>query len=269
MPKAPLKVFDTQAAIGEYLAPVILDGIEKARTSGRAFLLGCPTGRTPRPIYAAIARRVAAKRPDLGHLALVMMDEYLARTGSGFVYASSTKPWTCHHFVDMEILGPWNRALKESKRLRRDAIWFPDPRDPAAYDAKIADAGGVDFFILASGASDGHVAFNPPGSPRDSRTRIIELSQETRRDNLLTFPEFGTLEQVPTHGVSVGIETIASAKAKAMIVWGAGKRVTLDRILSADRYEPNWPATVIHENTGGEIVADRDAAAHIQDRTSS
>jgi glucosamine-6-phosphate deaminase len=145
-------------------------------------------------------------------------------------------------------------------RLRDESIWFPDPRDPVAYDARIAEAGGIDFFILASGASDGHVAFNPPGSPRDSRTRIIQLSEETRQDNLQTFPSFGALANVPSHGISVGIDTIASAKESAMIVWGSGKRLTLTRIKRAERYEADWPATVIHECAVGEILADKDAA---------
>ena len=145
--------------------------------------------------------------------------------------------------------------------MRADAIWFPDPHDPAAYDARIADAGGIDFFLLASGASDGHVAFNPPGSPRTSRTRIVELSEETRRDNLQTFPTFGSLDQVPHHGVGVGIATIASAKEAAMVVWGAGKRQTLARMLRASRYEPDWPATIIHECANREIVCDEEAAS--------
>lgn len=116
------------------------------------------------------------------------------------------------------------------------------------------------FFILASGASDGHVAFNPPGSARDSRTRIIQLSDDTRRDNLQTFPAFGTLAAVPSHGISVGIDTIASAKESVMIVWGSGKRLTLARMKRAERYEPDWPATVIHECEVGEILADAEAA---------
>ena len=103
------------------------------------------------------------------------------------------------------------------------------------------------------------MAFNPPGSPRESRTRIIPLSEETRRDNLQTFPSFGTLAAVPHHGVSVGISTIASAREAIMLVWGAGKRLTLARMRGTDRYDPDWPATVIHECVIGEILADTDA----------
>jgi glucosamine-6-phosphate deaminase len=256
----PPRIFDNPEAIGETLAPSLLADIDTARRSRRPYLLGCPTGRTPRPIYTAIARMLAENPQDLSHLVLVMMDEYLVETERGFRYASADNLWSCHHFVADEIVRPWNHSVRSAQKLRSESIWFPDPANPTAYDEKIAAAGGIDFFILASGASDGHVAFNPPGSARESRTRIIELSEETRRDNLQTFPSFGTLSQVPTHGISVGIQTIAEAKAKAMIVWGDGKRLTLGRILKADRYESDWPATVIHEGSGGQIFSDKDAA---------
>jgi glucosamine-6-phosphate deaminase len=78
---------------------------------------------------------------------------------------------------------------------------------------------------------------------------------------LQTFPAFGVLANVPSHGISVGIDTIVSAKSSVMIVWGAGKRLTLSRMLGAKRYEADWPATVIHECEAGEILADTDAAA--------
>ena len=261
MSRTPLRVFSSPDAIGQDLAPKLLQRIENARVAGQRFILGCPTGRSPRPIYNAMAEGMSKTSQDISNLVLVMMDEYLVSSDRGFEYAAAHNPWSCHHFARVEIADPWNAKLPLSHRVRDDSIWFPDPREPAAYDAKIADAGGIDFFILASGASDGHVAFNPPGSPRNSRTRIIELSDETRRDNLQTFPAFATLDQVPTHGISVGIDTIASAKESVMIVWGAGKRLTLTRIMSAERYEPDWPATVIHECVIREILSDTDAVA--------
>ena len=256
-----MRVFPSPDAIGEHLAERLLARVERARSSGARFVLGCPTGRTPRPVYSALARRLAEEPQDISHVVLVMMDEYLVRADrGGFEYASRDEEWSCHHFARAEISGRLNAGVMPTHRLRDESIWFPDPRDPAAYDARIAEAGGIDFFILASGASDGHVAFNPPGSPRNSRTRIIQLSEETRQDNLQTFPSFGTLANVPSHGISVGIDTIASAKESAMIVWGSGKRLTLTRIKRAERYEADWPATVIHECAVGEILADKDAA---------
>lgn len=264
MPRTPVRLFPSPDAIGEQVARLLLTRIEKARWADKRFVLGCPTGRTPRPIYRALARQLAQKPEDLSHVVLVMMDEYLVAAGSGYKYASSREPWSCHHFARVEIADRLNAPLLAIQRLREESIWFPDPRDPAAYDKRIADLGGIDFFILASGASDGHVAFNPPGSALSSRTRIIPLSEDTRRDNLQTFPAFGTLAAVPGHGVTVGIDTIVSAREAVMVVWGSGKRLTLSRMKSAEHYEPDWPATVIHECALGEILADTEAALPLE-----
>jgi glucosamine-6-phosphate deaminase len=208
-----------------------------------------------------MARLLSEKPQDISHLVLVMMDEYLVTTDNGFEYAASSNSWSCHHFAQAEIAGRLNESLPSKRQLQNQSIWFPDPGKPEAYDRRIAEAGGIDFFILASGASDGHVAFNPPGSPRSSRTRIIALSEETRRDNLQTFPIFGILAQVPSHGISVGIDTIASAREAAMVVWGGAKKLTLSRIQSSDGYDPDWPATVIHEVEAREILCDTVASA--------
>ena len=257
---ADLQSFDSPAAIGEYLAGRILPRIEVARLAGRSFLLGCPTGRSPRPVYTAMARLLGERGQDLSKLILVMMDEYLDGRDSHFQYVSDKLPWSCHRFARDDIRAVLNASLAAGHNIPLESIWFPDPGDPAAYDGRISGAGGIDFFILASGASDGHVAFNPPGSERDSRTRIIELSEQTRRDNLQSFPELGTLDRVPTHGISVGIDTIASARAAAMIVWGASKAESVRRMLATTSYGAAWPATVIHDCPGGVILADREAA---------
>lgn len=262
---APLRVFPSPEALADVLAERVLARARTARLTGRPFLLGCPTGRTPRPLFGAMARRLAESGQDVSHVALVMMDEYLvpdAGAPGGLAYAPAAAPWSCHHFAGAEIVGRLNAGLPPGRGVPEASVWFPDPADPGAYERRVADAGGIDLFVLASGASDGHVAFNPPGSPRDSRTRVIPLSDETRRDNLQTFPAFGTLDAVPHHGVSVGVATICDAREAVMVVWGAGKRATLARLRAAGQYEPDWPATLVHECARGEILADADAAAH-------
>ena len=261
MPTATVRVLPSPEAIGEEVGAQLLARIEDARRAGRDFLLGCPTGRTPKPIFAAMARQLTANHQDLSRLVLVMMDEYLVPRGTELDWASAEVPWSCHHFARVEIVGQLNASLPADKRIDVGRVWFPDPRDPGAYDAQIEGAGGIDFFLLASGASDGHVAFNPPGSARESLTRVIALSEETRRDNLQTFPSFGTLDAVPHHGISVGIETIVRSKAAMMVVWGAGKQVTLERMRAARQYEAEWPATLIHECAAGTIYCDEAAEA--------
>jgi glucosamine-6-phosphate deaminase len=205
------------------------------------FLLGCPGGRSPRPVYAALAALAAVRGLDLSQLILVMMDDYLT---PDMTHVPETAHYSCRRFAREEIQAVLNAQLVPARRIPDAQVWFPDPAEPAAYDARITDAGGIGLFLLASGAGDGHVAFNPPGSPATSRSRIVELAAQTRRDNLATFPDFTVLDEVPRHGVTVGIATIAAARASAMVVWGADKRVAFDHLAAARTYDPGWPATV-------------------------
>jgi glucosamine-6-phosphate deaminase len=149
---AKLRLFPSPDAIGEHLASIILEQIETAARNESRYLLGCPTGRTPKPIYSAIAKRLVQRRQDLSHVVLVMMDEYLVERDGTLSYASSRNRWSCHDFVRREILDKWNGHLPATARL--NTVWFPDPANPSEYDARIDDAGGIDFFLLASGASD-------------------------------------------------------------------------------------------------------------------
>jgi len=260
--QAPVTVFDTPEQLGWALAGEILDRTRAALRRRRRFLLGCPSGRTPRPIYQALARRAAEANDNLSHLVIVMMDEYLNRgSKGGFVAAPINAHYSCLGFAFREIQAPINRELPADACIPDHHIWIPDPADPAEYDARLTDAGGVDLFLMASGASDGHVAFNPPGSPRDGGTRIIALAEETRQDNLSTFPAFRSLDEVPTHGVSVGLGTIAGLSQEAVLVMhGAGKAESARRVRATEHFDPAWPATLIHDCRRGRILLDKAAA---------
>lgn len=215
------------------------------------------------PVYQALAARLAGAPLDCSRLIVVMMDEYLLPAGSAgsFVPPPTSAHYSCRGFGDREIVGRINAGLPAAYRIRQENFWMPDPADPAAYDNRIEAVGGIDLFLLASGAGDGHVAFNPPGSPRESGSRIVELAEQTRRDNLATFPAFGSLDEVPKHGVTIGIESIARFSASvAMILWGAGKHEAFKRLVAADGYDRAWPATIAAECRSAELHVDRSAA---------
>jgi len=260
--RAPVTVFDSAEQLGWTLAGEILERTRAALRRRRRFLLGCPSGRTPRPIYRALARRAAEANDNLSHLVIVMMDEYLNADGKGgFVAAPMNAHYSCLGFAFREIQGPINQELPADACIPDHHIWIPDPADPPEYDRHLADAGGVDFFIMASGASDGHVAFNPPGSAIDSGTRIVALAEHTRQDNLSTFPQFKSLDEVPTHGVSVGLGTIAGLSQEAVLVMhGASKAESARRVQAGEHFDAAWPATLVHECRRGRILLDKAAA---------
>ncbi len=222
-----LRVFADAEELGAALAAEIADLHDSSRGP---FLLGCPGGRSLRTTYRAL--------PRLDRFVAVMMDEYLP-------VPPADAHWSCARFAREEIRAP--------------ETWLPDPERPAAYDDRIAAAGGIHLFLLASGASDGHVALNGPGGGRDSRTRVVALADSTRRDNLATFPEFRSLDEVPCAGVTVGLASIADAHRQRLVLVGGGKRAAAERLLSLDRFDPRWPASIVHDCADAELWVDRDA----------
>lgn len=246
-------------AVGDAVAAMVLDRL--AATDSPTFLLGCPGGRTGQPTYGALGR-LAAGGADLSRLVVVMMDEYVVPDADGVLRCVDPDlSYSCLGFARREILTPIVRGCVAAGTEPPSEIWLPDPADPAAYDDRIAAAGGIDLFLLATGASDGHIAFNQPGTPRDSRAHVTELGEATRRDNMGTFPEFTRLDMVPAHGVTVGVDTIASGSREVvMIVCGEHKRDAYARIAAARTYEPDWPATIAVECKNPTLVADRAAA---------
>ncbi|HEV7310571.1 hypothetical protein [Ensifer sp.] len=257
-----VEIHETPDAIGAHLADRIVAGIRAANAGDRAYVLGCPGGRSPLPVYRALESRLAKEPVDCSQLIVVMMDEYLsADDAGGFAPPSASAHYSCRGFGEREIVGRINRGLPDEFRIPHQNFWMPDIAAPEDYDARIVAAGGIDLFLLASGAGDGHIAFNPPGSSRESGTRIVALAEQTRRDNLATFPEFTDISEVPSHGVTIGIGSIAEqSKAVAMIVWGEGKRHAFYRLTAAGAYDASWPATIAVECRNAELLADAAAA---------
>ena len=253
------RVFSNEARLGAAAA----EDIDRRliESTGRPFVLGCPGGRSPKPVYNALATFAAERQRDLSNLVIVMMDDYLVPSGSGYRRVEPGLHFSCERFAEVEIRAALNAGLPPKHRIPESAVWLPDPDDPGGYERRIEAIGGVDLFILACGASDGHIAFNPPGSARTDRTRIVALADSTRRDNRATFPEFTSLEQVPKWGVTVGPATIRDhSRATTMIVWGEGKREAFLRLSAAVGYEPDWPATILCECAQPTLLADLSAA---------
>ena len=256
-----ISIHETEDDLGQTLAGHIFTEFQSAQSKGKKYLLGCPSGRSPKPVYKALAAMIGYTRVNLRGLILVMMDDYVTGTPPVFDFVESDRHFSCRRFATHEIAGMFNANLPKSFQLPPENIWFPDPSAPSDYYVRIAAAGGIDLFILASGVSDGHVAFNPRGSARNSVSYVAELAEQTRSDNLKTFPEFQSLDEVPAYGVTVGIGTIASqAKSAAMVLTGIHKRLAYEHINQAACYDPDWPASIIVECQNAVLYADHLAA---------
>lgn len=259
--RIPAAVFSDPELLGRALAREILQEVAGARSAGRTYLMGCPAGRSLRSTYRALAELAQAEGADLSQLFLVMMDEYLVATPQGHGLCPADAHYSCRGFARREILDPINRGLPSGWRIPRENLWIPEPERADAYEERLRAAGGIDLFLLASGTSDGHVAFNPAGTTLAERTRVIRLSAATRRDNLETFPGFASLDEMPEFGVSVGLGTIVDHSRRAVLVMtGTEKREAARRLDGCADFTPAWPASLIYRCRRPLILLDRQAS---------
>lgn len=254
-------VLPDDLAVGHYAAEIIFTELVRAKTEGRPFVLGCPGGRTPRSTYNALAAMIKVARQDISHVVIAMMDEYLEENSDGtYSNHSEDKHFSCVRFAKLEIFNVLNAGAPDSGKILNSNVRFPDASNPQGYEDFLREV-GVDVFLMASGASDGHVAFNPPGTEKSARTRIVRIADETRQDNLGTFPDFKDITEVPKYGVTVGPETMVDVSAIAIMeLVGSHKNKAFERISSATKYESDWPATIVRECKDYYILADKAAA---------
>ncbi|MCX6430150.1 MAG: 6-phosphogluconolactonase [Actinobacteria bacterium] len=258
---ARISIFENDQTLGSTLALGLFNEIEDARNRSENFVLGCPGGRSPRSTYLALGQLFSERKTAIDHLYIAMMDEYAIRGDDGnFSNVDSSLHFSCAKFAYDEIRNVFNQGLPKKSQLPFDQVLLPDARDPQKYEETLNSI-GIDCFLLASGVTDGHVAFNGIGTPRDAKTRVAALSDETRTDNLMTFPQFQSLSEVPKFGVTVGPSTISSlSKSAIMILQGPHKGNAFRRIANAPSYDPNWPATIVSECQKPQLFADASAA---------
>ena len=122
------------------------------------------------------------------------------------------------------------------------------------YDDLIKSFGGIDLQILGIG-SDGHIAFNEPGTSFDSLTHVAELAESTIVDNSRLFND---ISEVPTKAVTMGLKSIMNAKKIVLIATGKNKAKAIKALLKGPKTEDN-PASILQDHPDCTIYVDHEA----------
>ena len=249
-----IKVFLNDDLLAKHLAFEILKQLKRKKK----LILGCPGGRSLKKTYFYIGRLSTKLNISLNNLTIVMMDEYVDKKNGKFFLVNPNSHYSCVRFSKQVIKRLFNFKKNKKNELKNKNILFPSIDCPDAYDKKINKIGGIDFFLLASGASDGHVAFNNIYSKLNQGTHITELSKKTREDNMKTFPQFKKLSEVPKYGLTVGLNTISSlSKMGILVLTGKEKKYSYQRVKSLNKFDKSWPASIIYKCKIKKIYIDK------------
>ncbi|MHC4294863.1 MAG: glucosamine-6-phosphate deaminase [Planctomycetota bacterium] len=172
-------------------------------------VLGLATGSTPLGLYKELIRLHKKEGLDFSKVTTFNLDEYVGLTPD--------HDQSYHYFMYENLFKHINVRMESThvpSGTASDYMVFCD-----WYEQKIEDAGGIDVQILGIG-SDGHIAFNEPGSSLTSRTRIKTLAEPTISDNARFFKK---KEDVPIYACTMGVGTILDAGKLILLANGAGK----------------------------------------------
>lgn len=249
-----LIIRDNTEAASQYVANYIIKRItDFAPSPERLFVLGLPTGSSPEKIYRHLVQAHKDGRISFANVKTFNMDEYVALPED---HPESYHSFMYKHFFAHVDINPANVNI-----LNGNA---PDlAGECAAYERRIAEAGGIDLFLGGIGP-DGHIAFNEPGSSLKSRTRVKTLAEDTIRANSRFFG--GDLSRVPKQALTVGVQTIMDAREVVLIVTGAHKAVALQKTVEGN-VSQMWTASCLQMHENSMIACDDDATGEMLVKT--
>lgn len=237
-------------ASAEEAGALAADAIEALVRAKPRAVLGTATGSSPLPIYTELVRRHHdGTGPAYDEVRTFNLDEYVGLPAGH----------------EQTYLATIRRELTDGLGLAADRVHGPDPAPDgiptagARYEQQIADAGGIDLQLLGIG-SDGHLAFNEPGSSLASRTRIKTLTRRTREDNARFF---ASVEEVPVHVLTQGLGTILEARHLVLIASGAGKAEAIAAAVEGP-LSASCPASVLQLHPHATVLLDDAAAARLR-----
>lgn len=212
-------------------------------------VLGLATGSTPLMLYNELVRMYQEENLSFADITTFNLDEYVGLDPNN----------KCSFASEM-----YNNLFCKVD-LRPGATRLPDgmatdiPASCQAYENAIAAAGGIDLQLLGIG-TDGHLAFNEPGSSFLSRTRIKTLTHETIEANSRFF---GSKELVPRHVLTMGLATIAETRTCLLLAFGKDKADAVYEMIEGP-ISASWPATMMQYHPNAIIILDEDSAGKLK-----
>lgn len=220
--------------------------IMKAVVTGKNdAVLGLATGSTPIGLYKEMIADFNAGGTSYKDVKAFNLDEYVGldySSDQSYVYFMRANLFD-HIDIKLE-----NTNIENGKAADADA-------ECARYNALLAE-NTVDLQILGIG-SNGHIAFNEPGTPFDSVTHVVDLTENTIKDNSRLF---ASIDEVPRKAFTMGLSNIMSAKKIVIMANGAGKAKAVFGLVKGEVTE-EVPASILQNHADCTLICDEAAAS--------
>lgn len=229
--------------MSEEALKIVLDVVKNNPSA----VLGLATGSTPLGLYAKMAEDHKNNGTSYADCKAVNLDEYVGldiNSDQSYVYFMRE-----NLFKNIDI------------KLENTHIENGKANDKAAecerYNA-LLDELVQDVQILGIG-SNGHIAFNEPGTPFDSVTHIVDLAESTIKDNSRLFK---SIDEVPRQAFTMGLANIMNAKKIVILANGEGKAYAIGELVKGEIRE-EIPASILRNHPDCTLICDELAGKYI------
>lgn len=239
-----IRIFDTMQQASAAGAEIIAQAIAAKPNT----VLGLATGSTPVAMYKELIRMNKAGEVDFAKVRSYNLDEYIGLDG--------THDQSYRYFMDDNLFNHVN--IDKANTHVPCGTGADHAADAKHYDEMIDAAGGIDVQVLGIG-NNGHIGFNEPLTPFTSMTHIVKLTDSTREANKRFF---ASIDDVPTHAVTMGIHTVMQARSIILMAFGEGKAEIIKKTVEG-RPEIAVPASLLQLHEDVEIYLDEAAASKL------
>ena len=248
--KVPTDIFPTIEEGAIDIANQLEEGIKKAAQEGRKFIMGIGSGSSLTPIFQELIKRYEAGELSFKDVVIFNAYEYFPLNAEN---------------VNRSINQLKGRFLNHID-IKAENIYTPDgtlPQDEVQeycrqYEHLIKELGGMDVILLGIGRM-GNIATNEPGSSLTSTSRLILIDETAREEMKMSF---GSQETVPPCSITMGIETILSARKIFLTAWGEEKADIIKRTVEG-KVTDAVPASFLQTHNDAHVVIDLPAAAKL------
>lgn len=218
----------------------------------KPFVLGLPTGSTPIGVYQKLIEFYKKGELSFKNVITFNMDEY--------VELNPENPQSYHYFMKNNF---FNHIDIPKNNINIPSGIAPNlEQECKNYENKINSLGGINLFLCGLG-SDGHIAFNEPGSSFESLTRIKTLSHETISDNSRFFK---SMDEVPKQAITVGVKTVTQSKEIILMASGYNKSEAIRECIEGS-ISNQYTCTFIQFHPKAIIVCDKLASYKMRLKT--
>lgn len=217
---------------------------EKCINDG-AKVIGLATGSTPVDLY----HEWIESNLDNRNLVSINLDEYVGLTADN--------DQSYHYFMQKNLFA--KKPFKKS--YIPDGIKaINDPEGASNEYNQIIAANPIDIQLLGLG-QNGHIAFNEPGTPFDSVTHEVKLTENTIKANSRFFSK---IEDVPKSAICMGIANIMAAKNVVIMAFGENKADAVKKMVEGPVTE-DVPASILQRHDNVTAIIDEAAASKLSD----